>query len=605
MSGLKKIYEKKNGSRLSLLVYLAFFAVNAVIGLCVNYMSLEGEFTSAASAAVFLGRSWYDVMPSAASAADLIIRGIVYLPFMLICSEPVLQYKLFLVFNAALYALIPMIAYKTAIKAGVEKSWQRLVICIVCGIYPGVLMSSHFASGTGFSSVFVWLVILILFKSENEENTGKAGRFVSSVCAGLATAGAFFTCESCIAIFISVCVYLIYLHFTHKNRPVYISVYAVTFILLAGADTALSILAQTMGIYTFSGGFYQKVISAVQAIGGGKADFGLMLCGRLYYFVTSSWGLATAAFAFIAFAAAAFYRSRKNGNNSIYNESFILPGLFCCLAAILIIPADAFLSLSEGSESVSEIISSAAVFTVVLPLVLLFFIFIFRYGIEYMQLIAAIAVTALFSFPAVMALKAYVGSGAEVNPLLSGELVPLRPGLSFSAELDSGNIFYPICMVFVVFAVIIPVVCCTRKHSAKITAFICGGLTLYSAIYTGIAVLVSRTVECEEYPMAAVKIESSISSYAHDSHTPVIAVYNADEMLAMNLQYTMQNAKVKYVDSQKDINDSCYVVSSGAIAYDGLCVLIGRTDGINIYAVGNNAVKPNTEPDRESVSDSV
>ena len=119
---------------MSLLVFFVFFVLGSALGMFMQTASLEEEFTGAAAAAAFLGRDWTGVMPSVGSISGF-LRGIPYLPTML-CPDPVLQYKLFMLINSAAYAVIPLAAFRLSRRLGVEKLWQRLIITALCGIFP-------------------------------------------------------------------------------------------------------------------------------------------------------------------------------------------------------------------------------------------------------------------------------------------------------------------------------------------------------------------------------------------------------------------------------------------------------------------------------------
>ena len=75
-------------------------------------------------------------------------------------------------------------------------------------------------------------------------------------------------------------------------------------------------------------------------------------------------------------------------------------------------------------------------------------------------------------------------------------------------------------------------------------------------------------------------------------------------MTAMSIQYYNQSSTVKYT-----LPTDCYVVSSDSVNVSGACVLIGRIDDINVYAIGNNAIRhdngePPEKPGNNTISES-
>lgn len=227
---------------MSLLVFLVFFILGSTLGMFMQTASLEEEFTGAAAAAAFLGRDWTGVMSPVGSISGF-LRGIPYLPTML-CPDPVFQYKLFMLINSAAYALIPLSAFRLTDKLGVTKLWQRLLVTALCGIFPSVLIYSHYLLSEPLSTVFVWLLLLVIFRSE-KENGKKAGAFFASVTAGLLTACAYFLSPSCAGVFLAVCLYCLYVKLAGVRKSIYFSTYAITFILLFAADIILTWLQKT------------------------------------------------------------------------------------------------------------------------------------------------------------------------------------------------------------------------------------------------------------------------------------------------------------------------------------------------------------------------
>ena len=149
---------------MSLLVFFTFFVIGSALGMFLQVISLEEEFAGASAAAVFLGRDWTEIMPAVDSIGGF-LRGIPYIPAML-CPDPVIQYKLIMLINSALYALIPLAAFRLTAKLGVEMLGKRLLITLICGIFPSVLTYSHYMLSGPLAAVFIWLLLLVIFREE-------------------------------------------------------------------------------------------------------------------------------------------------------------------------------------------------------------------------------------------------------------------------------------------------------------------------------------------------------------------------------------------------------------------------------------------------------
>ena len=62
-------------------------------------------------------------------------------------------------------------------------------------------------------------------------------------------------------------------------------------------------------------------------------------------------------------------------------------------------------------------------------------------------------------------------------------------------------------------------------------------------------------------------------------------------MTAMSIQYYNQSSTVKYIKEGQAIPSDCYLISTDSVRTDGACVLIGRINDINVYAIGRNTVR--------------
>ena len=280
--------------------------------------SLEEEFTGAAAAAAFLGRDWTGVMSPVGSISGF-LRGIPYLPTML-CPDPVFQYKLFMLINSAAYALIPLSAFRLTDKLGVTKLWQRLLVTALCGIFPSVLIYSHYLLSEPLSTVFVWLLLLIIFRGE--KGNGKKSRCI--LCFGHCRRSyrlCLFPVASCAGVFLAVCLYCLYAKLAGVRKSIYFSTYAITFILLFAADIILTWL--TKDLYAYSGGIVQSVAGSLQALSENSAALLTLIGGRLYYFIISSWGLGGAGVTFAVIALVSFIRCKRRKEEQYYDDRFV------------------------------------------------------------------------------------------------------------------------------------------------------------------------------------------------------------------------------------------------------------------------------------------
>ena len=586
MSRLKTFYGKKGEKEMSLLVFFVFFISGSALGMFMQTASLEEEFTGAAAAAAFLGRDWTGVMSPVGSISGF-LRGIPYLPTML-CPDPVLQYKLFMLINSAAYALIPLAAFLLTDKLGVEKLWQRLLATSLCGIFPSMLIYSHYLLSEPLSAVFVWLLLLVIFRGEKEGDR-KAGNFFASVIAGLLTAGAYFLSSACIGVFLAVCLYCLYVKLTGAKKSIYFSTYAVTFILLFAADIILTWLTRDM--YDYSGGIVQSLLSSVDALSNGSATLFTLIGGRLYYFITSSWGLGGAGVTFVVIAFVSFIRCKRRKEEQYYDERFVSLGALCTFMLILTIPVDAFLKIGGNISAQDTVFGATTVFAVTIPFVLLFFSYIFVYGISYTRLLLSVTGNGFAATLALLMYNCAQSGGQIISNVMTPGISSMLIGCDASSGLTNSDMLYPICLLFTVFAAAVPVVCCTKIRASGITAFIFTGVIIYASISSAASGLFGYAEESRENVSDTLKINQCIADYSGGTENKTIIVYDNDRMTAMSIQYYNQSSTVKYIKEGGTLPTDCYVVSSDSVKVNGACVLIGRINDINVYAIGKNATR--------------
>ena len=604
MSRLRTFYGKKGEKGMSLLVFLVFFILGSALGMFMQTASLEEEFTGAAAAAAFLGRDWTGVMSPVGSISGF-LRGIPYLPTML-CPDPVFQYKLFMLINSAAYALIPLSAFRLTEKLGVTKLWQRLLVTALCGIFPSVLIYSHYLLSEPLSAVFVWLLLLVIFRGE-KENGKKAGAFFASVTAGILTACAYFLSPSCAGVFLAVCLYCLYAKLAGVRKSIYFSTYAITFILLFAADIILTWL--TKDLYAYSGGILQSVAGSLQALSENSAALLTLIGGRLYYFIISSWGLGGAGVTFAVIALVSFIRCKRRKEEQYYDDRFVSMGVLCTLMLIFAVPLDAFIKADCDISAQDTVFGAASVFAVTIPFILLFFCYIFVYGISYTRLLISVTGNGLAATAALLMYNCTQSGGQILSNVMTPGIASMLIGCDSSAGLTSSDMLYPICLLFTVFAAAVPVVCCTKNHASVITAFIFTGVICYACVSSASSGLFGYAEESRENVSDTLEINRCIAEYSGGTENKTIIVYDNDRMTAMSIQYYNQSSTVKYIKEGGTLPTDCYVVSSDSVKVSGACVLIGRINDINVYAIGNNAIRhdngePPEKPGNNTISES-
>lgn len=130
---------------------------------------------------------------------------------------------------------------------------------------------------------------------------------------------------------------------------------------------------------------------------------------------------------------------------------------------IFAVPLDAFLKADCDISTQDTVFGAASVFAVTIPFILLFFCYIFVYGISYTRLLISVTGNGLAATAALLMYNCTQSGGQILSNVITPGITSMLIGCDSSAGLTSSDMLYPICLLFTVFAAAVPVVCCTKK----------------------------------------------------------------------------------------------------------------------------------------------
>ncbi len=575
-----------NKKSTALIIWLSFFLIYSVMGLFVKTITISAEFTPAASAAALLGKDWFAVMPSLDSVGQL-LQGVFYLPSMLIFSDSVAQYGSYMIISAAIYSLIPLMVFNLTLRFGVNKTWHRVVVASVCGLFPAVLGGSRFLVTEPFTAVIGWTLFLILTDSGKDKKKKKI--LLASVGAGALCALAYFINITYISLFVALLIYVIYLHFSGKTKPIGIFAFSGSFLAVTVLDYLFTVFFAKDSHIVSGTNIIDKVVSAFNNLCAAPSDFFALLGGRAYYLTVASFGLAVAALAIIFIISVSYIRKKKRKSDQFYSENIFLFGVLLFIMVIVAVLFDSFLSMSGEITAQEELFSAVPVYPVITGLVFLFFIYVMRYGVTYVRLMAMISLIGIVSFSSMLICGDMLKSLTRFTMAQSQGIAPLKPGFDTSCAINSDTMIYPVLFIFTAFAALVPIVCCAKEYAHRITTFVTAGLILYSAVFTAIDTSLIYSKKADENILSSVAIGEFIK-HTSDGEMPVIAVYGEEKHLAMNMQYFNQNSEVVHMDDISSIPESCYLITDSDVKPRGYAVLIGRVADISVYAYGEQTV---------------
>ncbi len=571
---------------IALIIWLSFFLIYSAMGLFTRTVTISEEFAPAASAAALLGKDWFAVMPSLDSIGQL-LQGIFYLPSMLIFSDPVAQYGSYMIISAAVYSLIPLMAFILTLRFGVNKTWHRVVAASVCGLFPAVLGGSRFLVTEPFTAVIGWALFLIFTDSGKDKKKKKI--LLSSVGAGALCALAYLINTTYVSLFAALLIYVIYLHFSVKTKPVSIFAFSGSFLGITVIDYLFTVFFAKDSHILSGTNIIDKAVSAFENLCAAPQDFFALLGGRAYYLTVASFGLAVAALAIIFIVTISYIRKKKRKTDQFYSENIFLFGILLFIMVIISVLFDGFLSMSKEITAQEELFSAVPVYPFITGLVFLFFIYVMRYGVTYVRLMAMISLIGIVSFSAMLICGDMMKSLTQFTAAQSQGIAPLKPGFSTTAAINGDTMIYPVLFIFTAFAALVPIVCCAKEYAHRITTFVTAGLILYSAVFTAIDTSLVYSRKAEENILSSATIGEFIK-HTDNGEMPVIAVYGEEKHLAMNMQYFNQGSEVVHVKDISSIPESCYLITDSDVNPGGYAVLIGRVADISVYAYGEQTV---------------
>lgn len=582
------------------LIWLSFFVIYSVMGLFIKTVSFSGEFLPAACASVLTGRDWFSVMPAPDSLGQL-LQGIFYLPSMLIFREPIAQYASYMVISAMIYALIPLMAYRMTLRFSVTKTRQRVLTASVCGLLPAILGGSRFLVTEPFTAVIGW-ALLMLLTDDLKSDKKKKMHLLSSVGAGALCGFAFLINNTYFSLFAAILIYLIFLQASGRSKPVSITVFFITFMLIAVSDHLFTMFFAGSSHIVSGSDILDRVTAAFHGLCTTPVELFIHIGGRAYYLTVASFGLATAAIALIIIIYLNYIRKKKRRTEQFYSENIYLFGILIFIITVTAILTDSFLSLGRPIISQEQMFSAIPVYPVISALVFLFFIYLQRYGATYVRVMAMISLIGLVSVAAIIICS---DTADKINAFITAQsqgISALKPGFETTSALTGDTMIYPVLFIFTAFAAIIPIVCCAKEYAHKITVLVAAGLILYSSVFTIIDTCATYNAKAES-TITSVTETSGFIKHGDKGEMPCVAVYSADTQLAMNMQYFNQDSEVVRISSPELVPDSCYLVTDTDVKPDGYAVLVGRAGDLSVYACGEEAVLYHEQTTKNELTD--
>lgn len=586
MRRLEQFYAAFGDRGIMFILYAFSVVVNSL--LCWN-MELPAiypdEISVAGTAAFYSGNGGWPLLRGADSGGY--VQALFYAPLFLVLDNPFALYKAMLIVNALLISFIPMIVYHLAVKLGVARVRQKLLISLSCGMYISYIVNSKFVWNETVTAVLCWLLVLCFFVAWDKR--GKGSRFSGSVLLGFVCALAYAANERLIAPVIALVITVLIAQLVIGEKIVSLPVFAVA---LVASFVGEHFLRESLSSVPGSG----ISTNAETTVNGGNTFFGIMF-SQTYSFMNATLGIGALALALGAIMLLNLVREgtrnrveTPESNTKVYepikHKYSVRLTVFALLELLSVLCTVLFSALFDPLDKAD--VFGTATDNLGAPAIFLVLVFIFLYGIDLKKLLLGIG---LYTYACIcFGIVGYpLVSRLEIVDVISiNGLMPVDPS---AADVTTKGMTYIIMSscVYTMFALLLVFTACSRRHRTML-------ITLSSFL-----IFVSVTVYLSGAPLQQDGIRNSeetepyrdvVSLLYNDSQSPPILVYETDPRLASTIQFMAPEVRVSLMTREEKAPESCLMIAENGVqvpfeggSYDN----VGKTKKYTIYAFGESA----------------
>lgn len=594
---LRDIYEKYGVKSVYPIIYVLFFLGNFLPVLGMTYPAADpNELCVIAVSQFFAGKSWAGVMCSVDYYYGF-LQGIIYTPVMLIFRSPELQYTAIGAVNALIISFVPILAFSTGKRLGVEKLWKLLVMAFVTGGYCCYFAHSKFAWTETATIVLPWLILrLILVMSEIKN---KAKTHALSVLLG-------FLCALCLAahvrlisVILTVIAVIIAERVFYNKKSVFLNSFIPVFIIgTVGVLAVTHILITQLWCCNDPALLNNTLSNLFTSLGGeienSSARFIQTIFGQLYYFITSTWGFGAIALCLFGALISNIWKKKRSGEAQTYSHEICIIGVFSFFSAIFtIICTTLYRFAADGFYKYQDNVIFGRFLDGIIPFAILFVMAVlFTTSVKINKILGAAAITAMvylvfftITVPVILGCDS-----TRIAPILA--LYPLRVGAD-TELLDFNTLLLTVSMVFCILSVFVVVVSCTKKYRSAVISVIISVLTIYSLVFISGTYLPM----CREESVAKNQAVADISDSVYNQNgAPALTLYNLSRHDALMLQFLNTNINVRITYDIESIPENCFVAVKANEDVSALLggrmpfLLIDENESLRLYAYGDRAV---------------
>ena len=209
------------------ILFLITFVIVAIMGCMLNVACVLDETGVVANAAYLAGYNWQDWVNATGNYFYKYGSALLYFPIMKLFNNPYVIYKLIMIVNAALLAIVPVCAYRI-LRIHLEVEDKKLcgMIAFVVGIVPSSVLYSLNAKADVALITWTWILLLTILecittqKEKNQYIISALIAFVSVYLYMCHTRGIVFVIAAFMTVFV--------LRFVLKNKSIKFLTYLIS-----------------------------------------------------------------------------------------------------------------------------------------------------------------------------------------------------------------------------------------------------------------------------------------------------------------------------------------------------------------------------------------
>ncbi len=584
---LEQFYSAFGDSGIMFILYAFSLVANTLITWNMDLPAIyPDEISVAGTAAFFAGKDWSSLLKTI--GGEGYIQALLYMPLFSLFGSPYAIYKAMLVVNSLLVSFIPLIVYHLAAKLGVARVRHKLIISLSSGMYVTYIAGSKFIWSEPVTSLLCWVMVLCVFTAWDKKN--KSTRFTMSILLGFLCAVAYAANVRLIALTAAILLTVLAAHFIFREKVLNLAAFAVSAVLSFTAEYFVNASLRSE-LWGYNAGFV-----LTDSIGGFFEAF----YSGIYAFMTTTLGMGALAAALFVILMFSLIREgiRKRvdtpeSNTKVYepikHKYSIRLTLFALFQFLTIGCTEVFASLflTRSSDSVPSIVVSCGENTAPFALMLVL-VFIIQYGIELKNMFIAVGVYAYSCL--CFALSGYsvshAGEAAEHIELLSA-ILPLNG----TSAINASPMTYLIISscVFSLYALLIVIVSCSRKHRSSLVVTSIFTVCAVSAGVMGAVYIPALGKENAEHTAPYCEVFNLLYN---SPQSPPIVVFEAEPELAGIIQFLAPDTPVSLLSAGDTIPETCLLVAGNGVqipnaevSYDN----VGKTSMYTVYAFGETA----------------